>query len=441
MSAPETNPAPSGTNTRLPYLISIALIFALAIGVSLYLTQDRERPLDQSAMGHSGLITWLRAGGIEARSATGFAVTPDKVGLRILPLHDTDLTRDFVQPTEKSMFLRSGTEYDISLGIVRRKLELLPSLIIAPKWSRTVRYSGFAHESLLLSVNDASRPFRQFGITGKPLLRPGVRQLEISANIGDGRILSATLFAPQLFANSLPPDCRSIVSNALGHLIIRCDGNARPFYALADPDLMNNHGLMLGQNAELIKHLIVEWSDGKPVLADATSKIFTTPSLPLLPKREWSDLLRLFSYPFSILWGGICLITFLALWRTWLRFGPPVRVFDDNLGASKSVSIAAKARLLRLSGDNQKLFAVHIMTRLRLIEETLFGRDTIAKDPVKRIFLLIRRRDPELADGFGVAATAALTPDIGMSPAELLKLVDKFEEETEKVLHEFGRTS
>ena len=421
-------------------LVSVLVILALAASVSWYLIRDREYSLQQSAMGYSGLIAWLRNDGIEAREARGLPLTPNKAGLRILALFDTNLLADFVPPTDQTAFLATGTEYDITAPIILRKINTLPSVIIAPKWSRAARHSGFAHTSLLLPIDEASKPFLQLNVMEAPLRRPNARFMEFTAAGDPENPKSATLYAPQLFAPEVPAGCASILGNALGHLIIECEGYLRKFLAISDPDLMNNHGLRLGKNAELASDLIRSWSNDLPVLVDATTYLFTEERLPETPQRQWSDLLRLFNYPFSILWAGCALLVALALWRSWWRFGQPVQVFDDRIGASKSVSITAKARLLRMSGNDVALFEAHVAGRLRLLEETLFGRDTHTSDPIRRIFLLIERRDDDLAASFAKAAIAAQTPTPGTSAARLLELAVEFEKQSTRVMNEFRRS-
>lgn len=423
-------------------IVSVLIIVAIAAGAAWYMIRDRDYPLRLSAMGHAGLIAWLRDQGIEAREARGLPVTPDKVGLRVLALHDTDLATDFEPPTDKADYLATGTEYDIEAGTILRKINSLPSVIIAPKWSRAARHSGFLDPSLLLPEDEASRPFLQLNVMEEPFRRPTAKLLEISApEDADGTARAITLYAPQLFAREVPAGCTSLLGGAIGHVVIECEGHERSFIAVSDPDLLNNHGLALGENAAVSADLIRDWAEGLPVLIDTTAHLFTEETLPEVPRRAWSDLLRLFAYPFTILWAAGGLVLVLALWRSWFRFGPPVAVFDDRIGASKTVSIGAKARLLRMTGNDIALFETYIAARIRQLEEALFGGNTLAGDPIRRIFSLVERRDPALARDFGAAAAAARTPTPGTPETGLMDLAENFERQTERVLNEFGRTA
>ncbi|MHA3914216.1 hypothetical protein [Halovulum sp. GXIMD14793] len=427
---------------RAADILSVLIIVAVAAAAAWYMIRDRDYPLQSSAMGHAGLIAWLRDQGLEAREARGLPITPEKVGLRVLPVHDTDLTRNFEAPTDKRSYLASGTEYDISAGTILRKINSLPSVIIAPKWSRAARHSGFADPSLLLPVADASRPFLQLNVMEEPLTRPDAKMLELSGPADQkGKAQAATLYAPQLFARTVPAGCISLLGGPLGHAVIECDGHKRSFIAVSDPDIFNNHGLSLGRNADIVANLIGEWSGGLPVLIDTTSEVFVKETPQRAARREWSDLLRLFDYPFSVLWAAAGVLMMLALWRSWLRFGPAVSVYDDRIGASKAVSIDAKARLLRMTGNDSALFETYITARIRQLEDALFGTSALAEDPVRRIFSLVERRNPDLARAFGTAAAAAQTPSPETSEAGLLELAETFERQTEQVLNEFGRSA
>ena len=46
----------------------------------------------------------------------------------------------------------------------------------------------------------------------------------------------------------------------------------------------------------------------------------------------------------GVTWLGFALLSALVLWRAVTRYGPLARIYDDEPRASKTVSIAAKAR-------------------------------------------------------------------------------------------------
>src|SRR5690606_37596098 len=95
---------------------------------------------------------------------------------------------------------------------------------------------------------------RQIGNWPLRLVRPAGGF--VTEEVGQDQI---ALFHPQLFdPASLPQTCDAVVGMAQGVLVAACGfgdgGDSQPVYLLSDPDLMNNHGLALADNAE-----VAEW--------------------------------------------------------------------------------------------------------------------------------------------------------------------------------------
>lgn len=419
-----------GAGVRGAEVLNLLVMTGVAIVIGLFLFGDRNYPLERSAIGSRGLVAWLREAGIESRHAGYRPVTRDEIGLRILPVLDTDPGRPFTRPADDPAFLRTGTERDIPADVLARKARLLPTLLIAPKWTRAMRHSGLADPSLRLPSAEAAAPLRPFGLFSGPLIRPDARLMEFRHGAAPHRGL---LYAPQLFPPALAPHCRGVVSPPGGHLLIACASEpGPPLYALSDPDLLNNHGLALADNAAIAASVIAELAGGGPVLVDDTDYIFTVQSPPPSPARDWRDLLRIFAYPFSLAWVGLGLLSVLLLWRSWVRFGPPRRIDADRLGASRATSIAAKARLLRMAGSDPQLIERHVRNRLRRIEQRLFGH-MAPGDPVTRIVAFLERRDPILAAGFASAVTAATTAGSG-GAGQMTAMLDEFELQAKRVV-------
>ncbi len=409
-------------------------LLVVGLAFAFYLFGDRERPLERSAMGHQGLIAWLQSEGIETRYAAPFPVVDPDIGLRILPVQDTDLTQVFERPETREDYLATGTERDISRGVFETKLQRLPTLVILPKWTRAVRHSGYAHESLLLPTDQAADAVAD--VFRGDLLRP--RQPVTRIRVDGGKTI--VLYAAQLFPDTLASRCTPVISGAGGHLLIRCSQtDGPPFHVLSDPDLMNTHGLMLGDNALVAKDIVARLADDAPVIVDTTDAVFVMEQRAPPRKRQWSDLMRFFAYPFSLLWFGLGALFGLALWRAWRRFGPPRIVFDDTILASRGVSLAAKARLLRRTGHDRRLIEVHVTARLAEIADLVLGPRSNRSDPLTALSEHLRGGDPDLAASFTDAALAALSPAAGPGVSQMLARVDAFEREAERVLDGFAR--
>ncbi|WP_112322437.1 hypothetical protein [Oceanibium sediminis] len=413
-----------------------ALVLAGAL-VAYAFFAPGQMPLERSALGHRGLVHWLQAEGQDARYAGFETLTYGDPTLRVLPIADTDLDAPFTRPAEDRAYLMTGTERDLYRFTAENKLRGLKTLVLAPKWARALRHAGLAHYSLLLEPDEASRPFLTLDLTETPLERLSPRLVTFDAALPDGPRYDLTLYAPQVFTEPLAEGCTPLLSAPRGHLLIECarGGDAPPTIALSDPDLLNNHGLALGDNAALASELVARLSAGAPVLVDTTDYLFTFPVVPPREQRSWSELSRFYAYPFSIAWGGLAILTVLLLWRAAVRFGPPRKVFQDQMSAARSSSIRAKARVLRLAGNDRRLFETHVANRLRRIERALFGQ-VAPGDPQARIVEFVKRRDPALAAGFAQAATAITTAPSGTSAETLARALDDFELQARRMMNE-----
>ena len=222
--------------------IVLAVLAVLAVGFAWYLTRDREVPLETSAMGHQGVVAWLKAEGIEARYATG-PVEAKTIGLRILPVLDTDLRQDFVRPETREEYLKTGTEIDLwgyfdrdegHTSLLTNKIERIPSLVIAPKWMRAVRHSGYAHPSLLLPADQPARALESLVLFDGDVRRSDAQLRDYTVGFGDfaGDI---TLYAPQFLPKPLHDDCQPVIDTRDGVLLAKCTRGKTTFHVLIRP--------------------------------------------------------------------------------------------------------------------------------------------------------------------------------------------------------------
>lgn len=431
------NAAPVSRGRGSGYLASAAIALAV-IGVGLWVVFAARPQLGRSATGIDGLAIWLSASGMDARSYDGPpAFRPHAVGLRILPLYDANLTRTDLPFSSEEELLGSGTEFDIAAGVVRKKLSNQKTLLIAPKWTRAARHSGYAHASLLAPVDGINDSLRAVWGNFPLLRRPEDKFLELRTTAGRG----AALYAPQLFVSELAARCQSVIGGKEGHLLIRCLMGRTEFLAVSDPDFLNNHGLSLGDNAVLARDFVRNEAGRRPVVIDLSADPITVPPAAPVRHKSWADLARFFAWPFTMIWLGFLALLIVAVWRGGVRFGPPARIFDDRIGASKDVSIRAKANLLRLAGKDAEVLRAHVANRIRLAAGDLLGPAAGQRDPAKAVLQLLRRRDAAGAAAFSDAFDAARFAPGAASPADLLSRLERFETQLEKVMHEFGRTA
>lgn len=424
-------------------LLIPGIFVALVVGAYLWFTsQAQETALRASATGFDGLAQWLEAEGADVEIKTSaWPAPPDAYGLRVLPLYDTQPILERDAPTsEEELFLQTD-ERDEVFDVATDKQLTIPTLYVLPKWRSGMRLSRRAHADF---TGDPARLSDWTRLPGKfpGKVRAGGDHLQKFRFAGSD--LMATIYAPQVFRDSR---CAPLVGTREAMVLGVCDAvslapGEQPYvWILSDPDLLNNHGLSLGDNARIAAALLPDVADGRTIVIDYTTSIWAQTDADVVPERTWSDLLRFFAYPFSLLWIGFAAFMALAIWRSWARYGAPLRMFDDEMGAAKDVSVAAKARLLRLSGHDGALVAEHAAQRLHELAATIFGpHRKQMRDPLPHIATWLARRDRALADRFQTATEVAR----GLAPTapihEALSALDEFETCYERVLDDFGGT-
>ncbi|MEO1491755.1 MAG: hypothetical protein AAFV19_06340 [Pseudomonadota bacterium] len=423
---------------------------------------DSNRALQRSASGYNGLVSWLRGNDIEARSFRGGArLTQGTIGVRILPLFDVDLKTDQETPTTRAEVIAQTTEKDLELWIFEEKISSLPTLVVLPKWRAGMRMLSVAHKDLLIPEQDLNRLLSQIGMPVGRLRRDPGGFADVGHGIA-GQEFRIGVLHTQTLRNS---GCKTLLGLEDAQLLVECkafDGNV--YWVLADPDVLNNHGLSRSENADAALAILQAMEDSsadiapassgsdgeeasashgvdlsKPVVVDHTNRFLTVEDGYYGGndyERDWNDFGRMFVWPFTMIWIAFALVGALVLWRAFTRYGPLARVYEDEPRASKEISIAAKARLLRLSNHDGALLEAHIKARLGQLASDLLGPHRPAdQDPLEVLTRLVSRKSPELAQEL---ADASATPrhDSG----DLLHHLDRFEDCYNKVHHEFGRT-
>ncbi|HSM40492.1 MAG TPA: hypothetical protein VK862_07050 [Afifellaceae bacterium] len=431
-------PAAKSAQSDPATLLAVVVCGLVAAGLFYLFSQERQASLNRSQVGYAGLQLWLKDQDVETLTFSGGGtIRPDGIGLRVLPLFDVDLLRFAEEPETEAENLQQMTEYDISDDVLHEKLDMVPSLVILPKWRRAVRIKGIAHPAFLIPEADVQRVRDQIYGVGGAVSRPSDGYVEKSYSYS-GRNYTAGLYQPQFLSNS---DCTPILGDADAMLLGECTGDEGPFWLLSDPDLLNAHGLTLAGNADLGRDVVAELAAGKRVIIDLTAYVFVTEEL-VEKTRSWADLGRFFTYPFSVLWIGFAILSALFLWRAWVRYGPIICLFEDGPRASKTGSIDATARLLRLSGHDRQLLQSHVAVRCRMLASDLLGPHRPGgADPVQELVRIVRQRAPELAQGIAETAYALQAIQHPMSHSELLDVLDRFETLYERTLHEFGRSA
>lgn len=422
---PGANPSATAGIVITVALVAVVVLYGLFSGASGI-------RLDRSPAGFEGLALWLESQDVEARMFRGGdSLTEERVGLRVLGLHDADLEVAAPRAETKRERLRADTQREIFGRIVVRKAESLPSLVILPKWRAGVGPLGVAHPELLIDAESVARVFNQI-VPREPGSAPTLirsdgwvdRGWRAPQLLSGNRLLA--LYHPQMIRGAA---CETLIGRDDAMLLGRCALRDRTVLVLTDPDLMNNHGLAQADNDDIALSIIKRFADDKPVLVDVTTQLWTSFGGGRAPERqrEWSELWRFFEPPFTALWLALGLMTALAFWRSWVRDRAPIPPEADGVEASRQAAIDAKARLLRLSGHDAELTRAHIADRIQALAAEVLGPHRAAGAAgVAQLRRAVARRAAPLAlqlDEFS-------RPDLPRAEAplaELLAHLDRFD--------------
>ena len=420
----------------------LVVVGALVLMGALFLLAQYSKSvsLNRSATGFDGLPLWLESNDVGARTFYGRAVLDpeDNISLRVLPLYDVDLKRD-ADVTNDPEAAMVETDRDITPYVIERKIETISTLIILPKWRSGVRQAGALHPELLISDASAKRIASQIeGDIGTLVREKDISEVTGETPSGSGYKLH---YRQTLGGTS----CKPIIGTKDAMLLGRCsmDHEWNVFWVLADPDLLNNHGLSQGGNAEAALNLLPDLTgrSGEIVLDLTTSNWVRRFGSADAGQRNWSDLARFFDYPFSVIWWSLGILGALTFWRAWRRYGAADARSEEEKGpqASRLVSIDTKARLLRLTGRDDALVRTHIDGRLEVLADELLGpQRSRGEAGVDLLISAIARRSPDLAAEYAPFREGGM--NAGNSPDMLMRVVAQFDDLIERTLDEFGRT-
>lgn len=436
--------------------VVFALVALLALGGMAALLSfgaaSQDRAFDASVMGVEGLTTWLPDQGVAvARSHPRLSPKAADLSLRILPLYDVDIEATASAPQTKEGLASQTTQRDIEWHVVFKKLEQLPTLLVMPKWRTGFASTAVAHVSLLTFYFDIETLLAQLGLEGLQLVRRPAEfettTTHVTATTAPSKI---ALFHAQLFnRTTLPKHCLEIVGFKSGALLIHCKATSQvpAAHYLSDPDILNNHGLSLAGNAGFAAAMIASLRpEGRtaPVYLDTSTELLLDMDEADTEAREYTrepeDLARFFAYPLSVLWGVAAMILAVTLWRGARRFGPPARLDQGRLEGSKTAAIEAKARLLRLSGNDARMAAEFVQARLADLAAQTFGPG-MGDAGTARFFALLKSRNASLAADFHAVTTRLTDQSATLSRAELHRLLETFRDLLERVTDGTGPIS
>ncbi|GAB2186756.1 hypothetical protein [Roseibium sp. LAB1] len=436
-SAANTRPKGPSLETAVIALICVAVLIA-----GWYILSQRQQVLRRSPAGLDGLQVWLATNGASAQNfAGGWLMDQTSVGLLVVPLYDTLPDSDRSTPRTKEELLLQQDEYDLETAVISEKAERVPTLLVLPKWRSGMRLTGLAHPFLKIEADRLQAIVNTVtGTRGTKIAAANRPFTEFRYRSQEGDALQAEIYAAQTFANE---SCRPIVGDTGAMLLADCplaqtgDGDEERILVLSDPDLINNHGLRLGDNARIALDVLTEKAGTRNIVIDYSRSSWLRDPV-TEPKRErtWEDLLRFLGPPFLTLWLGTALLLGLALWRGFIRYGA-IRDEETGPGAGKDLAVRARARLMRLSGQDGALVREYATARISATASALFGPAHARHYASEDAFLTYtERRHPGLAPRL-----RAILADIRKLPARLpateaIQHIDQLEQVLEQITHD-----
>ena len=430
-----TDQATPSTQGRLrgEHLLVLAVVAMVLIAL-FYMQSQRQQALRSSPTGLNGLQTWLAAEGQSAQSFTGgWGIEIDTVGLWVVPLYDTALDRPRKAPKTKEDLLLQQDEYELFANTLAAKIRSVQTLVILPKWRSGVRLTGIAHPVLLSETARVESTLQTvISDPGARLIRSRVPFVDF-AYPGDAG-LQAKIYAAQVFTSD---KCAPVIGRPDAMLLASCAWGDESVLILSDPDLVNNHGLRLGDNARIVSTLFADLADERNIVIDYNPSYWLRDWSEVEHRdRSWSDLARFFSPPFTLLWiaGGLLLV--LVLWRSAIRFGPVIGT-AIGLSASKIQAVAARARLMRLAGQDGAMLDDYASVRIAALGADLYGVRHAGHFANEQNFLAyVKRKHPDQVVPLLDALNALRSVPHRIPAGRAMELVDQLERVLEQISNE-----
>jgi len=281
------------------FLAGWGVVAALTFGISLGFLSEGDNPATRPDKAGSSTFS---------RSAIGFAGFAEM--LRLLQITVVQSRADSLAKVGQGSVLvvAAPPTTENALSIVRQMLQGTATVLVLPKWrgQPDLTSPDKIKAVQLLPQEEVERVLALVDPKAQ-VVRPG------SADIMPINQLSGppTLGAPQLVRSTV---FRPLIANSDGMLVGYMRRGEREMVLVADPDIISNHGLAMGYNAD-IALAVINWSrkDGDMVVFDETSHGYVS--------RPTHPAMMLFQFPFLLVTGQVVLAMLLLIWAGIGRFG------------------------------------------------------------------------------------------------------------------------
>jgi hypothetical protein len=181
-----------------------------------------------------------------------------------------------------------------------------------------------------------------------------------------------------------------LLSAAGGALIGELHGFGGRVIVVADPDLLENHGLLRGDNAALAVALVRE------LRGDSRGRVVFDEAVHGYVARPFGALRLLFSFPFVLVTAQIVIASALLAWAGSARFGAP-KPRAPALTTGKRALIETGARLFAVAGRLRFVADRYADAVLRETAQALHAPRGLAREELLAWFERTGRPAPALA--------------------------------------------
>ena len=330
-----------------PTMIIIVIVALISLGVAAGLTvlgdDLASRPsagadsYSASAIGHRGLVEILTRLDIPVvRSRSDSAAKAENGVLVVL------------EPTVSD---------ELSKTKLRELVQSAPrTLVVLPKWYGSANPGAeWIEDAHLLPSREIEEVLEVIGAPSAGIARGG----KGTGFAGDDVTRSPTiLHDPQL----LEVDEDPLVVDPQGFtllFVVRADD--RELYVLADPDILNNHGLRLAENGLFTVRLLDRLRQGGPVIVDEVIHGYA---------QQPSLFRTLFRFPLVLATMQVLICALLAMWAAMVRFGPK-RAAPPPIAPGKDFLIQNTAALLHYGGHHADALRRYFMQSVAAVRHAL----------------------------------------------------------------------
>jgi hypothetical protein len=296
---------------------------------------------------------------VYSRSAIGYAGLAELLGKAGISVSKVRNSRDSNAAGKLLVLANPATVFAVEEPSSYSFQNAVRVLVILPKWSgyRNTSHSGWIEDAALQPVGLVEYIIGKVGATGK------IKRVERPAAWTTNTLGLAPEFVRDQVQVIEDTKLRPIVADGSRMLVGELVDRNRRIWIVSDPDILSNHGLFAGRNAEFAVRLInaLRPPQGE-VRFDELARGRAAPST--------NTLAMMLQFPFIIVTIQLLAASVFLLWATMPRFGLPMPA-PEMLAAGKKRLIQNAATLLRYSGHPEIIIASYVRLSIRGVARDL----------------------------------------------------------------------